>query len=520
MEEHLEIEQTQTLSLPGFFGDGMVLQRGQPIHVWGRALAGQRVTVQLASQKAAVTSDLSGAFSIRLLPLDAGGPHVLKVTCGSESVQLKDVLIGEVWVCAGQSNMRRSVRDSDDSMNVIAGAMDSRLRLCYVEPTVAIEPASDLQGRWSVAHGRAVAEFSAVGYHFGALLREQLDVPVGVIDVSAGGSPIRSWMSRQSLTGDPELERVLVPLAELLDRYPEARNDLTPFVELFRDARQQWNDHVWPEYESRLRWAKDMGQPLPTPPVEPEESPADPFNPTVLHNANIAPLSQMPVAGVAWYQGEHDARMGRGLLYRKMFRALIAEWRRVWAREDLAVVWVQLASYQDKQLGLRAGDCWASLREAQTLALAEPRTAMAIAFDNADITDLHPRNKHELGRRLALATLSSIYSRDIASSGPVFDSMRPLGNKARLLFHHVRGGLAVRGTELRGFFVAAHDGPFHPATATIEAGTVVVSSPKVAEPTEVRYGWGDAPGCNLYNVEGLPAAPFRTDQRPLNLTKG
>lgn len=499
------------IELPAFLSDHMVVQRGQPLRIDGRAGAGQKVVAQLSSSKALVIADEWGQFSLRLDPLPVGGPYNLKITAGRRSRTIKDVLIGDVWVCAGQSNMRMSVKDSDDAMHVIAAAVDSSLRLLQIAPTVSGHPLSDVNARWKPCDSSTVSSFSAVAYHFGKELRKQTGVPIGLVQSALGGTRIAAWMSRRALESSPQFAPILEYWDHLLERFPLARVNMQPYIQPHEQAWDHYVRETLPSYEWELRLAQERGQPLPVPPPKPV-SPANVNNATVLYNANIAPLTRMNIAGITWYQGETDAMSLDAPMYEALLRALVRDWRAAWGREDLPFFIVQLANFRDDS-GPLANERWSTVRQAQAnVARSEPNAGLAVAIDLGDPQDIHPRNKHDVGRRLALLALRKVYSEDVICDGPTYHSLRPLGPRVRVVFDHVHRGLAIRGTSLRGFEVAGADGHFIPAQAVIEADTVVVSSPAVTDPCNVRYNWGDAPEGNLYNIDGLPAVPFRSQE--------
>jgi len=436
------------VKLASVFSDGMVLQRDRTLAVWGTADAGESVSVSLAGNQAQTAADGDGAWSVHLPAAAAGGPHEL-VAKGKNAITLKDVLVGEVWVCSGQSNMQWPLSESLNAAEEIAAADHPTIRLLQVPATISDEPLANLSMRWQPCSPSTIPNFSAVGYFFGRKLNEDLGVPVGLINSSWGGTCSEAWTSRESLA--PEFPALL--------------------------ARQHGLD--------------------------------DPNKPTVLFNGMVSPLLPLTVRGAIWYQGESNA--DRGYQYRSLFRTLIRDWRHAWGDPDFAFFFVQLANFGEP-LAEPGDNHWAELREAQLMALAEPRTGMAVAIDIGEANDIHPRNKQDVGKRLALSALAGIYGRDVVSSGPLYDGCIVEQGKARVRFQHVDGGLKTSdGKALRGFAIASEDRRFVWADAVIDGNAVVVSSPDVAHPAAVRYGWHHNPDVNLVNSAGLPASPFRTD---------
>jgi sialate O-acetylesterase len=482
------------VKLPAVIGDNMVLQRGMETPIWGMAEPGERVTVAMGDQQAADTADKVGKWMVKLHPLDAGGPFEITVT-GNNKITLNNVLVGEVWVCSGQSNMQMSVKNSMNAEKEIAESNYPMIRLFSVKRKVADEPQDDTEGSWVECGPETVGWFSAVGYFFGRLLHRELDVPVGLIHTSWGGTPAESWTSKETLESDPVLKPVLDRWAKIMDAYPAAKK-------AYDEKLAQW--------EQEAQKAKDEGKPVPRKPWRPT-GPDSPHKPTSLYNGMIAPLLPYAIKGAIWYQGESNA--GRAYLYRKLFPMMIYDWRKAWGQGDFPFLFVQLANFTKIQ-PTPVESAWAELREAQLMALSLPNTAMAVIIDIGEANDIHPKNKQDVGRRLALGALAIAYDFDLVYSGPIYKSMTIKGNKARLTFDHVGDGLkADGGGPLKGFAIAGPDLKFVWAEAKIvDDNKVVVWSDQVSHPTAVRYAWENNPQCNLYNSAGLPASPFRTDQ--------
>ncbi len=479
------------------FSDGAVLQRQRPVPVWGRGSDGEKVTVRFNGQeKSTIVRD--GRWMVRLDPMEAGGPFTLTVS-GENTVEVRDVLVGEVWVCSGQSNMQWPMSLSDmPEADAIEKSLDPGMRLFTVPRRAADAPEADVQAAWQPCDPGTVGDFSAVAYFFGRRLRRELDVPVGLISSNYGGTPAEAWTSQPVLRFDP----VLRPL---LDRHAQAVLQYPSRVEQWRSAMAA--------KEQEAEKARQEGREAPKAPARPADPRASVQRPCGLYNAMISPLIPFAIRGVIWYQGESNA--GEAWLYRRLFPAMIRNWRANWGQGDFPFLFVQLAPYT--KIRPEPGESrWAELREAQLLtALTVPNTAMAVITDLGDEDDIHPRRKAPVGERLALAALALAYGRSVEYSGPVYRSMEIEGSRVRLTFDHAADGLVVQGDSLTGFTVAGADGRFVNAEARVEGIQVVVWSPQVPNPVAVRFGWADYPVVNLHNRAGLPASPFRTDDFPL-----
>jgi sialate O-acetylesterase len=481
------------VKLPNLISDHMVLQQGMKVRIWGTAAPGEKVSVAFRDQKIAAEAGPDGQWQVHLEPLKAGGPDEMTVA-GSNTIVLKNVLVGEVWVCSGQSNMWWPVSNSLNAREEIAAAQYPLIRLFTVAPVVAGKPQRDVDGLWAPASPESVAKFSAVGYFFGRALHKALSVPVGLIHSSWGGTPAESWTTRATLDSLPEV----TPFLKL-------RDQLLPMYALqVQEFKQKYDD--WLRAADQ---AEAEGKIMPAAPRPPDDPRGSAWRPGALYNAMIAPLVLFAIRGAIWYQGESNA--DRAVPYRKLFPAMIQDWRRAWGEGDFPFLFVQLANWTVSDPKFT----WPELREAQLMTLSLPKTGMAVAIDIGDPYDIHPKNKQEVGRRLALAAEAIAYGRDVVHSGPIYASMTVEGSKVRLNFKHTAGGLIARGAAtLRGFEIAGEDRKFSPAQAVIRGTTIVVSSAQVARPVAVRYAWADNPSCNLYNKAGLPASPFRTDDWP------
>ena len=627
--------------LPAIFSDNLVLQQGTKVRIWGSARAGERVTVTFQNKSAEAVADSQGHWQVFIGPLNSGGPAELRVN----TLVIKNVLVGEVWLCSGQSNMEWPLANTIGATETLAQANYPEIRMFRVEHHTSAEPLTDLEGHWVVTTPDEAAHFTAVGYFFGRELYQRLKVPVGLINSSWGGTPAEAWTSHEALVSSPELKPIL-------DRYESSLNMLPQAKEAYAQALAQWEEknlyidagnkgealgYADPA-TSTADWSKmDLPQQFETagllidgavwfrrvlelpaawagkdlvlnlPPIDDEDvtyfngkkvgsigrdtpnsysvprkyvvpaalvhggrnviavrvfdsageggfsrggamsigpnegdvislrgawdykvelalEPKHPDwgsrpeavgvsnqnNPSVLYNAMIAPLVPFAIRGAIWYQGESNA--GRAYQYRTLFPIMIRDWRSAWGHE-FPFYFVQLANWHANKAEPDESD-WAELREAQTMTLREPQTGMAVTIDIGDENDIHPRNKLDVGRRLAAWALAGTYGQKDIPSGPLFDRFTIEGDKIRIRFKHGAGLKTRDGGVVKGFAIAGEDRRFVWADARIDGDAVVVSSPKVTKPVAVRYGWADNPIVNLYNKAGFPASPFRTDDWP------
>lgn len=466
--------------LHGLFSDNVVLQRNAAVPVWGWADDGEKVTVEFRGQKVSTTAR-NGKWLVRLEKLQAGGPDELRVT-GENAITLKNVLVGEVWIASGQSNMEWPMRASLAPETEIPKTANPLLRLYTVPKLKADEPRDSVNATWVECSPATTSNFSAVAYYFARDLAKALKVPVGVIHTSWGGSPAEVWMSHEVLASYK---------ADIADAYPAQ-------LAKYREALAN--------YEKEAAAAKTHGKPFT------KRRPGAPWQPTELYNGMIAPLIPFAIQGAIWYQGESNA--GRAHQYRMLFADLIRNWRHDWKQGDFPFLLVQLAPFM--QIKEQPSEStWAELREAQALATKTlPKVGMAVITDVGDEKDIHPKRKEPVGARLALAARAIAYGEDIVYSGPTYKSVEFKDGKAIVSFDHVGNGLEARGNDLTGLAIAGADKNFVWAKAEIRGDKVVVSSPEVSEPVAVRYGWADYPLVNLWNKDGLPACPFRTDDFP------
>lgn len=476
------------VKLPALIAEHMVVQRNLPVHVWGKAAPGEAVSVAFRGQTRTATADAVGLWSVYLPPSDAGGPFEMMVK-GNNTITLSDVLVGDVWVASGQSNMEWPVKNANNGQAEVAGANFPQIRLLRVKNKSAGYPLDDVEGSpWAPCSPETVPEFSAIGYFFGRDLHRRLGVPVGLIDSSWGGTPADAWTSLRSLSSDAALMPVFAEWSRM--------NDNAAVDKLWRQKRLN-------DWERAVARAKAEGRQPPGYPWEPNEG--NSWSPAGLFNAMIAPLTKYPIRGAIWYQGESNASPERVSLYSRIFRTMIQDWRNAWGQGDFPFLFVQLANYK---AGPNAR--WPELREAQLQALALRNTAMAVAIDVGNPDDIHPRDKQTVGTRLAAAARAISHGENIVYSGPLFRMAAPESPAVRVFFDHTGSGLSARGGALKGFEIAGADRKFVAAEARIDGATVVVSSPAVPAPLYVRYAWSDNPDCNLYNAEGFPASPFRS----------
>jgi sialate O-acetylesterase len=482
-----------SLRLPAILGDHMVLQADKPVPIWGWSEAGTEVTVSFADQSAKVVADAHGRWRTVLPPMPASDtPRELAVTAGGERLVRRDVLVGEVWLCSGQSNMAMKLAAAEGG-NEAAQAATASMRFFTVPNAPKGQPQDDCEGQWVVGSPEAARQFSAVGYFFGHAVQGRIDRPIGLINASIGGTAIQSWMSWEVLEagGRANLETQRRK-AERFDR-AALEAQLAPKMQQEIEAAQGNERQI---AAIRRRYEKEL-----RPPDESPTFPASNFN------GLIHPLIPYAMRGVIWYQGENNVGGTEG--YRHAFAAFAQDWRSRWGQGDFPIYLVQLAAFDSDQ---PTAAQWAHFRDVQRKILDHvTNTGLAVAIDVGS-TNIHPKMKREVGERLALWALAHDYGQaDIIYSGPLYDRMQIDGDRIRIHFHHTGDGLSTTGGAPTGFLIAGEDQQFVPAVAAIDGHTVVVHSPTVAAPVAVRYAWDIAPSVNLINSAGLPASPFRTD---------
>ncbi|MBN1292070.1 MAG: sialate O-acetylesterase [Candidatus Latescibacteria bacterium] len=482
--------------LPAIIGHHMVIQRDQKIPVWGWANPGERVTVEFNGQRKSTSATSNGRWIVELAPLKAGGPYEMTIQ-GNNTIILYNILAGDVWVCSGQSNMEWPVKYSANPDKEILDGNHPKMRLFEVKKDGAGEPQEDLSGQWQECTPHTVGDITGVGYYFGRKLMRELDVPIGVLQSAWGGTAIKQWVSRETFESNPKISHVLDGYEQVLDGKPDE-------IDKYYETLSGWFEYCFVQMSRRESYG-----PIPQPAKGFEKVGGAP---TLLYNAMIAPLTRFPVKGFTWYQGESDS--GSAYLYRDMLPALIRDWRMHWGQQDLPFMIVQLANW-GKRTDLPGENAQAELREAQLKTWQDVAgTAMAVTID-IGTEDVHYKNKQDAGERLALGALKVAYGRNIVSSGPIYKSMTVRDGKIYLMFDFIGSGLSTpNGEPLKGFAIAGSDRNFVWAQAQIEGKNIKVWSDSVPNPASVRYAWGMNPECNLYNKEGLPASPFRTDDWP------
>jgi len=637
------------IRVPSIIGDNMVLQQGRKTRVWGTAQPGESVSVSFAGSTRRTRADGQGHWQIFLGSLKAGGPFILTIT-GGNTLTFKNVLVGEVWICSGQSNMEFPLVNASGGAEAVAQANYPEMHLFTVQKNTSASALDDVKGRWVVTTPDQVGQFSAVGYFFGRELYQHLKIPIGLIHTSWGGTPAEAWTSHEALASVPDLKPILDRYQESLESLPQQQENYNRALadwerknlyqdpgnkgealgyadpelsqtgwsqmnlpQFFETAGLMIDGAVWfrKEIDLPASWAeKDLTlnltaiddfdvtyfngrlvgatgndtpnsylvprrynvpgalvQPgrnviavrvfdrageggfgrtelmsvvsvgakeaeaislagpwsykveLALEPKKPDygsrpelPGPTNQNSPSVLYNAMLAPLTRYAIRGAIWYQGESNA--GRAYQYRTLFPTMIRDWRTAWNQGDFPFYFVQLANWQAAKAEPGESD-WAELREAQTMTLQSPQTGMAVIIDSGDANDIHPRNKLDVGKRLATWALAETYHQKVEPSGPLYDSFSVKDDKIRVKFKHVGGGLKTAdGGPPKGFAIAGADHKFVWAEASVQGDTIIVWSKDVARPVAVRYAWADNPVANLYNQTGLPASPFRTDDWP------
>ena len=538
--------QAQTFSetqkiLPAIFADHMVLQRNIKVPVWGFGKSGEKVTVQFAGQTKTGLVENDGKWRIDLDPLTTNDqPEELFISVGTKTQKITDVLVGEVWVASGQSNMASPVSSLQNASEVLAKAEDAQLRFFTVNKRTASEPQTDQKGKWELSNSESAKGFSAVAYFFAAELRKTQKCPVAVLHASWGGTSIETWISLTGLKQSPAITKMVDLWDKAVVKYAEIQAN-PKLVADYEAELKRYQKDVAPAYNAILKLyndsvAKGMAVGKKPQPTMPEPSNPDPMGmpspsrrpstPTVNFNGMISPLIPYAMRGVIWYQGENDG--GKGFEYRTLMPRLVENWRKLWNQPADAAqfpfLWVQLPSNgADKTPVAESG--WPFLREAQLMTLRLPKTGMAITIDVGDPKNVHPADKFDVGQRLALVARKVAYGEKIVASGPLYQDFKiEKDGKIRISFKETGSGLVIGQSpwyaptvtpfpkdKLIGFFIAGSDKKWVEADAQIDGNSVIVSSQQVSNPVAVRYGWANSPRCNLYNKEGLPASPFRTD---------
>jgi sialate O-acetylesterase len=520
--------------MPAIFGDHMVLQEQAKLPVWGWAAPGEKITVTFKDQKQSTVAAADGHWRVDLKPVavasDAG---TLTVAGSDNTLVFTDVLVGDVWITSGQSNMEFGLQTDSRGQQAIAKAKDSQLRFFFVPWATALQPQtnigrivppSPLNGQWLVCSPETMGSnwawhgFSAVGYYFAQAIRQATGHPLGMIATYKGGTPAQAWTSISGLEKDAALGHYITAHQEIVDNLAVAKAAYPKRYADYQSALKAWNVSA-----EKAKAAGETVAPQSTPkaPVQPDGGTGAPGN---LFNGMVSPLIPFAIKGVIWYQGEGNGdNMQLATEYVTLFPALIRDWREQWGQGDFPFLFVQLPNI-NRVARVPSEGRWPWVREAQLKTLSLPNTGMAVTIDIGEAENLHPPDKFYVGQRLALAARHIACGEDLIYSGPIFEAMTIEGNKIRLKFKDVAAGLKIgtpppkadgktipASAELSGFGIAGADQKFVWAKAAIEGDSVVVYSDKIQQPLAVRYDWGQNPSGNLYNAAGLPASPFRTD---------
>jgi sialate O-acetylesterase len=476
------------VTMPALLADHMVVQRGLPVHVWGLAAPHEAVSAIFRGETKSTIADDNGRWSIFLSPSEAGGPFQLTIKA-TNTITLDDILVGDVWVASGQSNMEFPMTGLVNAPSEIAAAQYPRIRIFRVDHKPADYPLENVSSEgWAACAPETVADSSAVAYFFARNVQQKLGVPIGLVESYWGGTAAESWTSLHALSNDASLMPVFAARAKAVDKQS------TIVLQTRREER---------EFQEATAQAKAEGKPLPEWHWHPDFAA---WAPAALYNGMIAPLTPFAIRGVIWYQGESNSGPDRAPLYARLFQTMIRDWRSAWGVGDFTFLYVQIANWNTAPEGL-----WPVVRDAQRQALTLKNTGMAVTIDIGDPDDIHPKNKQDVGLRLALAARAITYGERIEWSGPLYRQVTPEEHALRVWFDHA-DGLMAKGGGLTGFEVAGADGKYSAADARIEGTAVVVSSTAVPSPISVRYGWAANPSCNLFNKEGLPASPFQAPE--------
>jgi sialate O-acetylesterase len=489
------------VTLPKFLSDHMVVQRNMPVHIWGMAAPGEKVSVTFRGQTETASASNLGRWSVYLKPGAAGGPFDIAVTGTptqvadssaaptqgpAQIITIHDVLVGDVWIASGQSNMQFALEGAASAATDLPKASIPNIRLLLVDDKAADYPQDDLPTTgWAASTPESAKQFSAVAWFFAREIHQREHVPVGVIASSWGGTTAEAWTRMTALGQDAQINSLFAARGQMMDQAA----DMALTV---KDEDRQRAE------------AKAQGKPEPQ---FPWHAPFESWGPGNLWNAMIAPLTGMPIRGVIWYQGESNAGPERAPYYDRVMRDMIEDWRHEWGIGPFPFYYVQIADFIT---GPEVN--WANLREQQRRTLGERNTAMAVTIDIGTPDNIHPPDKADVGHRLALAARALDYGETgLEYSGPMFRQATIEGSSIRAWFDHAKG-LTAKGGQVTSVEIAGADGKFVPATATIDGETIVASSPGVPSPIAIRYGWASNPQCNLFNSDGLPASPFTSEK--------
>lgn len=471
------------VKLPAIIGDHMLLQRDAPVRIFGMADPGESVTVSYRGQTATTTATALGRWEAWLAPLTPAAAAAMTIN----NLKIEDVLVGDVWVGSGQSNMQWDVTRTNNAPAEIAAANFPQIRFFYVPRKPSPTPVEDVDAKWVVCTPENVKDFSAVLFYFGRQLHKDLNVPMGLIHSSWGGTPIAAWISGPSLHSNPTLAPFNTWWAGQIAAYPANM------------VRYEQNLKKW---EAATTKGPKPGLPM---------GPGNPHEPTTLYNGMIAPIAKYSIKGALWYQGETEAGRSQGHIYGDALETLVTDWRRAFGQGNFPFFYVQLANFGN---AAKNGH-WMRVQEGQVKAANLKKTGVAIINDIGEATDIHPRNKQDVALRLSLLARHIAYGQTgFVYSSPLYRQATTENGAMRVWFDHAGTGLKTRDNgPVKGFTIAGADGKFVPATATIKGDTVLVSNPGVATPTAVRYAWDYNPDANLVNSANLPASLFRSDDR-------
>jgi len=469
------------------------------VPIWGWADPGEKVTVSIAGQTRTTTADAAGNWKLKLGKLAADIPLTLKVT-GHNTLVIRDVLVGEVWLASGQSNMQLSVNDVTEAWKEKATAKFPQIRMFTVGRLPAITPQTNCGGQWVVCSPDTVGNFSAAAYFFGRELHQKLTVPVGLIHSSWGGTPIETWTSMTKMEAKPELSPVLTNWLATLHPYDEVKAQTE-----YSRALENWTNN-----NAKM---KNEGKVIPPQPQKKGDPRLDKNYPANLFNGMISPIIPFAIRGAIWYQGENNAANNLAKLYSIQLSLMIQDWRQRWDEGNFPFAWVQLPNFHPHTTNAVETNYngWCVVREEMLKTLAAKNSGMAITIDVGEANNIHPKNKQAVGHRLALWALAKVYDKAIPYSGPLPAGQKIKDEEIIMSFKHTDGGLVAKDGELKGFAIAGEDHHWVWAKAQIQGEKVIVSSPEVKWPKAIRYDWAANPDGNLFNGAGLPASPFRTD---------
>ena len=495
------------LRLPAIFADHAVLQQNAPVPIWGWGEPGEEVSVSIGGQSLSAAIGDDGRWQVDLAPMTAGGPHEMSVESGSSTIALTDILIGEVWLASGQSNMQWSIKKTESWEEELAQCDNDAIRFAMVFRRHSAAPYEDLRGLapWAACTGEALADcydgegFSAVSYYFAKHLQAGLGVPVGIINTSWGGTLIEPWTPPEGFEQVPALANISALVRINTPDGPEFQEALRKAI----DEAEAWIP--------RAKQALDSGEFPPALPAIASDSALKSLqSPTTLYNAMVHPLAPYANRGFIWYQGESNR--ADGMLYRDKMEALIKGWRSCWQQDDLACYFVQLAPYRYGDRPRALPEIW----EAQTAVLDIPGTGMAVVNDIGNVADIHPRNKDDVGKRLALLALNKTYGQqDVVCDSPLFDRFEVEGNAMHVHFKHARSLDTRDGAAPDWFALCGPDGVYRTANAAIDGARVVLTAERIDTPAAVRFAWDHCAEPNLMNEAGLPASAFRAGSVPL-----